>query len=82
MDKTNFKSVYLKDWYYTKVKYPLRDKGTYHDETENSFVYVMMNKSTSLYKIGITTSLRNRYRQIKLQSGCEIEINILLYNYY
>jgi hypothetical protein len=78
MNKKNLNSVYLSDWYYSKVKYPLSDKGTYYDETENSFVYLMMNRSTSLYKIGITTSLRNRYRQIKLQSGCEIEVVLAL----
>jgi predicted GIY-YIG superfamily endonuclease len=71
-------AVYLSDWYYTKVTYPLRKTGSYFDETKYSFVYVIFNKVSNLYKIGITSQIKHRLRQLRTQSGCEIDLVLLL----
>ena len=37
-------------------------------------VYIIKNNDTSLYKIGVTKNIHNRFRQLELQSGCELEL--------
>jgi hypothetical protein len=76
--KFDLPAVYLTDWYYTKVKYPLQGKGSYYDETEDSYVYVMYNEINKLYKIGITSQIERRRANISTQSGCKIEMVLFI----
>jgi len=71
-------AVYLTDWYFSKIKYPIKTKGSYFTKTEESYVYVIYNKSNMLYKIGITTEIKNRIRSIRTVSGCEIEMVLFI----
>ena len=37
-------------------------------------VYIIFNKNTNFYKIGITRDFTRRFRQLELSSGCKLSI--------
>jgi len=71
---TNLHPAALCDWYLSQTNYSLEGrKGTYYAPTNDSFVYVLFNCATKLYKIGITENIKAREKQISNQSGCYID---------
>ena len=45
---------------------------------QHTLIYIIKNINTDFYKIGITKNLNNRFRQLQLQSGCDLKI----FDYY
>ncbi len=45
---------------------------------KQTLIYIIKNNNTEFYKIGITKNLNNRFRQLELQSGCDLKI----FDYY
>lgn len=76
--KGEISPVYLTDWYYENVNYPLQKDGDYFSNTKESYVYVLYNRNTGLYKIGITTQIKNRLSALMTSSGCIIDLVLLL----
>jgi predicted GIY-YIG superfamily endonuclease len=50
------------------VSYPLNE-DCFQQINTSSWVYLMYNRYSNLYKIGITNSLKNRWKAISLNSG-------------
>ena len=45
-----------------------------NDFLQYTFLYVIFNKNTLLYKIGVTNNIKNRFTQLKNQSGCNLHL--------
>ena len=39
-----------------------------------NIIYIIKNLNTNYYKIGITSDIDRRFRQLQLQSGCKLQI--------
>ena len=63
---------------YQKDLYPFKDSQISDSKIcpKNFFVYehlyVIKNNDNGLYKIGITKNIRQRFAQLKTQSGCDL----------
>ena len=70
----------LTDWYYTEVNYPFKQPERGAECTDvypfvsTEIVYVVYNDLTKLTKIGITTNIKKRIRQLSNQNGCDIKL--------
>jgi hypothetical protein len=60
----------LQEYYYSKVKYPLPSYLT-NVNSEKTIVYLIYNEITKLYKIGITSNIKKRHRDIENAIGCK-----------
>ncbi len=56
---------------YVEKSYPLNENDF---SKGNEFVYLIYNPSSKLYKVGKTTNIEERLRQLKCQSGCFLEL--------
>ena len=45
-----------------------------NDFLQYTFLYVIFNKNTLLYKIGVTNNIKNRFAQLKNHSGCDLHL--------
>lgn len=85
IDSKSLPAICLVDWYKTRIKYPLAHKksGSYFGPNSfPGFVYVIKNTLNDLYKIGITTNLKNRIRSLTTQSGCELMVVLYIELHY
>jgi len=41
---------------------------------QSNGIYIIKNVNTNYYKIGITSDIDRRFRQLQLQSGCKLKI--------
>jgi len=62
---------------YEQFYYPLLDENILR-KNDYDIVYLVHNKITNLYKIGITKNWNERIRTIECATGCEIDLVILL----
>lgn len=75
-------SFYLYKKYKKYIKYPLKD-GQFANENLDKF-YLIRNKRTGLFKVGITNNLLQRLNSIVTAIGCDVQyfIGIGLQHYY
>jgi len=76
-------SMCLNQWY-TESVYPIKDDERQEllsfdryvngDIMQYTHLYVIYNFDNNLYKIGITTNIHARFRQLKTQSGCKLHL--------
>jgi hypothetical protein len=78
IDKLPLHPVYLHDWYYSQIKYPLPYSKNYYSIPDDSFVYVFYNEITKLYKIGMTKTPHRRKLTLSSQSGVKLKDVLLI----
>jgi predicted GIY-YIG superfamily endonuclease len=76
---THLWEVYTQDLYPFKSHQISESKICPRNGLTYEHLYVIKNNNTGLYKIGITKNIRQRFAQLRTQSGCDLNLtfNIL-----
>jgi predicted GIY-YIG superfamily endonuclease len=76
---THLWEVYVRDLYPFKSHQISESRICPRNFFTYEHLYVIKNNNTGLYKIGITQNIRQRFAQLRTQSGCDLTLifNIL-----
>lgn len=78
-------TIYQSDIYPVKKNMLQPPYNVYHyinaetidDVMQYGYMYIIKNNDTNLYKIGTTFLVRNRFKQLQTQTGCQLELIFL-----